>query len=183
MACSLSLAPPCQLQALAGQERGRAIPLPDIAAGGHFERWCARTALRQVASRHRTLHYASLGVLPPIKKKCSFCPRSKYFLLCQGNWHPDHFNLEKTKRKLIIFATALLCGSLLSFDYSQENGLSLSSSSDSAEGRVGRRYCHEHRGRRAEDGAALRSGAFTAARARRIRQCGTPQVRGIKTHD
>ena len=30
MACSLSLAPPCQLRLLAGQEHGRTIPLADI---------------------------------------------------------------------------------------------------------------------------------------------------------
>jgi hypothetical protein len=31
MACSLSLAPLCQLQSLAGQEHGRTIPLTDVA--------------------------------------------------------------------------------------------------------------------------------------------------------
>src|SRR4051794_22988679 len=30
MACSLSLAPPCQLRLLAGQEHGRTIPLAEI---------------------------------------------------------------------------------------------------------------------------------------------------------
>src|SRR5229473_2938826 len=30
MACSLSLAPPCQLRLLAGQEHGRTIPLADV---------------------------------------------------------------------------------------------------------------------------------------------------------
>jgi hypothetical protein len=41
-------------------------------------------------------------------------------------------------KKAIIVAAALVCGTLFSFDWSQEKGLSLSSSPNSAEARVGR---------------------------------------------
>ncbi len=41
-------------------------------------------------------------------------------------------------RHVIIFAAALLFGTLLSLDWTQDKGLSLSLSSDSAQARVGR---------------------------------------------
>src|ERR1700737_1668450 len=52
MACSSSLAPPCQLRSLAGQEHGRTIPLTDLSPGGVRPRAAvkaARPAARPIA--------------------------------------------------------------------------------------------------------------------------------------
>src|SRR5882672_1622636 len=70
MACSLSLAPPCQLRLLAGQEHGRTIPLTDIGPNfsllSQFEFWRPRRWQRFISFHDVDGWQALRGLVPTL---------------------------------------------------------------------------------------------------------------------
>jgi hypothetical protein len=101
----------------------------DMAAG--HRAWCGAWGIVPLLDR-------LTRALPSQRKGPRFDLDQNSFRCLRETVHSITSTWRRPVKKIIIVAAALLCGTFLSFDWSQERGLFLSLSSDTAQARVGR---------------------------------------------